>query len=367
MIRTHLPAFISLLSEITIVMLSIYLPLRAYQLGANSFVVGLIGGSASLVYMFAPFFMGRLSDRIGPKKLVSIATIAISILCFVYAMIGSPLLFIPLRIVEGVAWAMIWAPLEALYSLTGKDTFSSLKVFNMAWGIGAMAAPILGVLIGHVIDIIFASSVAMLLSFFFSLSMKNITVHQMQEVSKDNTSNNFRNVIMLLAFAVAYGATTTTITTFYPKYASVSRLNSVEWGIIISSLLGGRLAAFITSSSIRKRIGIRQIQIIFSVAACSFPLASIIAPSASYLLGAVSLITGLSLGFVYSVTLYAMLTGSVRNRGMSAGLFESSLGLGSFIGPALAGVVAVGGLWLTMTIPILFLLAGIVPSIPNRT
>ncbi|MDG6939033.1 MAG: MFS transporter [Nitrososphaerota archaeon] len=347
----RLPAVVSFLSEITIVTISIYLPLRAYQLGAGSFIVGLVGGSGSLVYIFAPFFMGRLSDRVGSRRLVGAGTAVIAVLCYSYTTVSAPELFIPLRIVEGVAWGAVWAPLEALYSVSGRDTFASLKTFNVSWGLGAVLAPLLGVAIvswGGIPRALLVSSVAMALALAASLGIRGGKARP----SPSAGARDLRATAALLPFAVMYGATTSTISTFFPRYAVTLGFSQLWWGAIISALLAGRLAAFFYSERMRAAVGAHGMQTGFTAAALAFPVLSILYPHGIYPMIAASFATGFFMGVVYSGTLNLMLAGPEGSRGSSAGLFESSLGLGTFAGPALAGIAASSGLWVTMAVPV---------------
>lgn len=56
---------ITVLGNIAVGLISIYLPLHAYNLGANVLLVGLIGGAYSISYLIASLFVGLISDKIG--------------------------------------------------------------------------------------------------------------------------------------------------------------------------------------------------------------------------------------------------------------------------------------------------------------
>ena len=367
--QNHLPAVISFLSEVTIVMISIYLPYRASQLGADSLLVGLVGASGSAVYMFAPFFTGRLSDRIGPKRLLAAGASVVAGLCFVYTLVGDPMVFVALRVLEGIAWAMIWPPLEALYSVSGSDTYKSMKTFNMAWGLGAIAAPLLGSFIVDRVSVsgtLLASAVAMLLALVASLRLKGRRPLHTVAVRQQKSRLDPVATIVMLSFAMVYGVTMATFSTFFPKFATSLNLSATLWGTVLSVLLAGRLLAFIVSERVRFILGMRKTQTIFLLVATLFPVYSVLPNPDPYLLALSSLVTGLGLGLVYSATLSGMLTGPAEGRGRSAGLFESSLGFGSFIGPALAGVVASAGLWLTMVLPLVPMLGALVAGWSRR-
>jgi MFS family permease len=355
MAKGNRAAFISFLSELVIVTISIYLPYRAFQLGADAVLIGLVGASGSAVYMFAPFLMGRLTDRVGPTKLVQIGTSVVTALCFVYAFIPSPLLFLPLRLVEGFGWAMVWPPLEVLSSLGGNDIKKSIRTFNMAWGSGAIVAPLVG---GLIVDIVAASGtllvsgLVMFLGLIVSLGLGGRPAGHGPPPGPPKARLSLGALAPLLSFSFVYGLTMTTISTFFPRYAAGLELDAALWGTVLSSLMAGRLVAFIVSGRVLASLGPRRSQLSFLLVATAFPALSVAGGAGATSLILSSFITGGSLGIVYAATLNAMLSGPAETRGRAAGLFESVLGFGSFIGPALAGGLASSGLWLTMAFPL---------------
>jgi MFS family permease len=353
--REQFPAFISFVSEVTIVMVSIYLPYRAFQLGAGSWLVGLVGASGSVVYMFAPFLTGRLSDSLGPKRLLVMGTTLITALCLSYTLVSDPMVFVGLRLLEGVGWAMIWPPLEALYSLRGSDLRRSLKMFNLAWGLGAIVAPILGSLVvsfSSVGGTLLLSAALMLAALLMSLTIRGRKPAHPAIKEKARVRLDPFATASLLSYAFVYGLTLTTFSTFFPKYAASLSFEVTLWGTALSAIYAGRLAAFSVSERVMQALGMKRTRTAFLILALCFPLYSVTTNPSAFLLVISSFVTGAGFGFVYSATLVTMLSGPAEGRGRSAGLFESSLGLGSFVGPALAGAIASSGLWLTMVLPV---------------
>ncbi len=153
----------------------------------------------------------------------------------------------------------------------------------------------------------------------------------------------------------------TTISTFFPKYAASLDLQVAFWGIAISAIYAGRLVAFFFSERVMRSMGLEKTRRVFLATSLLFPATAVLLGSSLSLLVASSLVTGAGFGLVYSATLVSVI-GAAGGRGRAAGLFESSLGFGSFVGPALAGALAGSGLWLTMAIPavpiVLVILAG---------
>jgi MFS family permease len=353
--KEQIPALIAFMSEVTIVMISIYLPYRAFQLGADSWLLGLVGASGSVVYMFAPFLTGRLSDSVGPRRLMVMGTSLITALCLTYTLVSDPVVFVGLRLLEGIGWAMIWPPLEALYSLRGTDLRRSMKMFNLAWGVGAITAPILGSLVvsfSSVGGTLLLSAAMMMAALLMSLSIEGRPPSHAASGGRAKVKLDLGATAPLLSYAFVYGLTMTTFSTFFPRYAASLNFQVTLWGTALSAIYAGRLMAFFVSERVMQALGMRTTRNVFLLLALCLPLYSVTPHPSAYLLVISSFVTGTGFGLVYSATLVSMLSGPAEGRGRSAGLFESSLGLGSFVGPALAGAVASSGLWLTMVLPV---------------
>jgi MFS family permease len=196
-------------------------------------------------------------------------------------------------------------------------------------------------------------------------STLNKTIPNIKNQVNDN-KNNSRSILYSLYFTGMYGITINVITTFFPKYASLNSLTVVEWGSIISSLMLARLIAFILAERIRRRISVKNMFALFSFASIVFPFAATIVSSNFLILVITSALTGFSLGLVYSAALNKVMIDSFGGKGMAAGLFESSIGIGSFLGPILAGVVAMNNLWAFLLVPLATMLGGGLLGVTKR-
>jgi MFS family permease len=362
---------ISFLAEITLTTLSIYIPYRAYELGASNVTVGIIGGASSIVYVVMPFVMGRLSDRIGQKRMLAAGSVTVGLLSVSYFLITNPSLFIPLRVLEGFGWSMVWPPLESLVSISSEDPYRSLANFNIAWGTGAAVAPVLGgaiVFLTKSIKYTLALSfiVAFICAMFVVLTPSTHGQHLELQTKRYSQPNYGKTTLLPLYFSAMYGVTTQVITTFFPRYATTLSLGVLEWGSVISFFLFGRLFAFILSERVRRKIGSGNVFWIFSAFSPVFPILAMLLGRLFLLDLLTSLMTGACIGYVYSATINRMVVGPVEYRGRAAGMFESSIGLGTFLGPVLAGYIAVMGVGLTLLLPAVMMVFAVVIGIVGR-
>lgn len=350
---------LSFLSEVSIVALSVYLPYRAFQLGADSVTAGIIGGASSVVYMFMPFTMGRLSDRLGGKTVFLAGAATLSLVSLSYFLLTNLGLIIMIRIIEGIGWAMIWPPLESMASSDINNAYRNLARFNISWGLGAAVAPGLGSVVAEVsgIKYVFLSiSLLMLIALILSATLNARTTKRINE--EDNKMMIKLSILIPLYFTMTYGIVTNVITTFFPKYAAISALSDVEWGSIISFLLFARLLAFIVAENVRRKIGIKNMFAPFSFLSLFFPCLGLFVGSNFLILATSAAITGFSIGLVYAATLNKVMIDSFGGKGMAAGMFESSIGMGTLAGPLLAGVLASWQLRFFFFLPIVSILIG---------
>ena len=105
--------FSSFVGDMVSPIFALYLPLFAYELGANVFELGLVGGVSYASYSFMPYVIGRYSDQVKRRKDFMTISLAMLAACsFIYAFVTSPVQLIALRVLEGVAWAILWPVID---------------------------------------------------------------------------------------------------------------------------------------------------------------------------------------------------------------------------------------------------------------
>ena len=124
------------------------------QLAADCSQVGLIGTVNYLPYMFAPFFVGILLDRLN-KSYVLLSGILLNVFSiFLLSIVQSILEIMLYRALTGVAHALFWPSCEVLISINSSmdRRVRNISVFIAAWILGFMVGPIIGKLVLNVFD-----------------------------------------------------------------------------------------------------------------------------------------------------------------------------------------------------------------------
>lgn len=120
------------------------------QLSSNTDHVALIAGMAfsisGLANIFAAPKLGRLSDKVGPQKVMLIALIVAGIIFIPQAFVKNPWQFIGLRFVLGLASAGLAPSVNTLIKKITPDSITG-RVFGLnmsAMYLGAFAGPVIG-------------------------------------------------------------------------------------------------------------------------------------------------------------------------------------------------------------------------------
>ena len=125
---------------------STFVPLFAYELGANPLEVGLVGGASMGVYSFMPFIIGRYSDRMRERRNLMVLSLSVlGVTSLLYSLASSPTFLIILRVVEGIGWSLLWPTIDSLVARdTSQETTKSFSIYNCVWSTAAAIGPLVG-------------------------------------------------------------------------------------------------------------------------------------------------------------------------------------------------------------------------------
>ena len=80
-------------------------PFHILALGGGTSAAGLFLGALTYASAFSAPVTGSLADRFGPRRVLIVASVAITVFTLVYAVIPSYKLMLPLVLVHGVFWS----------------------------------------------------------------------------------------------------------------------------------------------------------------------------------------------------------------------------------------------------------------------
>ncbi|HZW58447.1 MAG TPA: MFS transporter [Nitrososphaerales archaeon] len=374
-LRTYLVSAFS--AALVYPLYQVFLPLLASTLGAGAFEVGLIGGASNIVYSFMPFVLGKFTYRKRIRQFfIVFSSSMLVVISLSYTAVGSPTVLFGIRLVEGLAWALLVPSIEGGIASHKSPEASSLGILNFLIGGASAIGPFLGAYIIASVSI----RAAFLMTTFVLIATLGANLipvlkersgyripgladaesfrRRQADVVKEHASDQSNNSLraeetrkMKVFFAIPTalcGSIPAVILTFYPPYAT---LNGVSIILVGAAALGYGAARFftytvLTRKNIRRRLlraEARSRNLLASFALMCVPCAVpffVLDRSGAIYIGLFAIV-----GVGYSICLtinQAALIGEapIRDTGTAAGLFESSIGTGGVLAPVLAGLVS---------------------------
>jgi len=352
----------------------------------SNFYSGVSAAAINFTYMFAPSLFGRLSDRIGRKKSLIVAMAGNSTLGFLYFTIvifvsgsSSPALaflyiILVLRLCEGILNGFFWPVLEASVSDVALarsttlaeyegETRSGIKSFNIGWNGGSLGGMISFSLVLLALAGNLGPNVALciplvvhtinLLTIFFAFKQPYTTAGDKERLlgsvqENDGNSRASRSSAATLGIAgVSLALTFSFLYGFAVNGVALTNTNKLK-AIGLSVLIGFSEATRYVGQGLamwKIRLGNRHLAIkIMAIVGCVACAITVLAFSTLHInipvFLAIYFLMGILYGIVYVEAInLTVMSGSGRNRGLLMGLFESSNGTGSFVGPLVAGYV----------------------------
>ncbi len=119
--------------------------------GGTLFVVGLFTSMFSLMRALLQPFTGRISDKIGRKKMIVPALFSYSLVAYLYSTATTAFEFIGYRAVQGISSSTLWPASDALISDTVPtgERARALGAVSMSYQVGTLIAPAIGGLVAY--------------------------------------------------------------------------------------------------------------------------------------------------------------------------------------------------------------------------
>ena len=334
------------LTQMCLSIVFIATPILAYVMKASPFLIGLIGACGGATYAIMTRVFGPVSDRFSRKKLLFTAEVVqgFSIALFFFSQDPYQLIFA--RFVLSVAAALFW-PLAAAYvvDLVGTDKLSQALVsYNVSWS----SATIIGPQLGGLLISWFSTRASFLVAlavFFFAAALlllgteANINrSHHTFNPNKNEKLVRESSKVFPLIYAFLLAFTSATLSAIFPAYATQLGVPADLIGFMF--LLSGLIQTLTIFSANRLQFKFRE-RILLLMSSffliCSLAMIGLTSVTPLFFVGFA--IFGLGQGMAYSTAIFLVLRGSGSRRGKAAGMFESTLGVGFFIGPLVGGAL----------------------------
>ncbi len=334
------------LTQMCLSIVFIATPILAYVMKASPFLIGLIGASGGATYAIMTRVFGPVSDRFSRKKLLFTAEVVQGFSMALFFFSQDPYQLIFARFVLSVAAALFW-PLAAAYvvDLVGTDKLSQALVsYNVSWS----SATIIGPQLGGLLISWFSTRTSFLVAlavFFFAAALlllgteANINrSHHTFNPNKNEKLVRESSKVFPLIYAFLLAFTSATLSAIFPAYATQLGVPADLIGFMF--LLSGLIQTLTIFSANRLQFKFRE-RILLLMSSffliCSLAMIGLTSVTPLFFVGFA--IFGLGQGMAYSTAIFLVLRGSGSRRGKAAGMFESTLGVGFFIGPLVGGAL----------------------------
>ncbi len=305
---------------------------------SNLLELGLLGAFTAVPYIFMPAVFGKISDRIGRKPLLIGGLLLYAAVCVLYAQSATFLQFSILRALEGVCFSAIWPSAEAFVGdqSDGRTRSALVGIYSVSWSFGYMAGPVvLGAVLAY-IDINYAFYGVAL---FMAAGAAMVAAIRMPKAPRQGAeaaaSSGSRGMLLIIYMMIIWGFAMLSFLFLFPSYAGLAGLTAslISYLVGLASLV--RTLVFVFYRRILATLG-RSTLTLGMIALSASMLFSWAAPTVLGFVASVVFL-GLSLGLLYAYSLAFVLNKPAK--GFYAGLFESAIGIGQFIGPMLMGYI----------------------------
>jgi len=327
---------------------SIAVPIYANLLGASLFLVGLIGSAGGLVYSFMPLVSGILCDRMGRKKFVSVSLFSYGASCLLYSLVQEPLMFIPIKILEWLSVAAFWPAVESLIADSALEGLEdALKKFNISWGSAMVIGPLIGGVLISELSITAPFVFSMLVAFFFG-ALSILIVKEPDRILNDKkyseenlelNGEHDESIITVLATIFLFSSIGGILMSLFPSYATDLGISAFEIGIIAFAFGATRAVTFYQATRIEAWIKKTGMLLTGSLVLGFASLTTFYSSNTISFL-ACFLFFGFGSGISYAAAIASVLRWRKSSRGYAAGVFESLIGVGYFLGPLIGGFLS---------------------------
>jgi MFS family permease len=318
-------------------------------LAADYSQVGLIGTANYLPFMFAPFFIGILLDRLN-KSYVLLSGIILNVFSILMlSTVQSTLEVVLYRTLAGVAHALFWPSSEVLTSINSSSgsRVRNISMFIGAWILGFMIGPLIGKLILNLFDyyaLFQLAAATMAVAIVPSILLRSYGwpgIQNTQEV-RASSVQVFREITnhpklggVILYYAITFGV----VLAVYPAYMRDASLTTEDIEMMFFFFGISRFATLLLLVAKISRYSELALALAVSATAVGM-IISFLSPSILSFAVSIALF-GFSTSIFYPIS-FSLVTRNTPSEhvGSKLGVYNSLFGIGWTAGPIMAGLAS---------------------------
>lgn len=318
------------------------LPLLLKKIGASPAAIGQIQTAYFFSFTLATMLLGRFIDRTGSKVLICSGLIIFCTGFLIMPMLKSELLFYPVRILQGIGTALLFAPTEAAINIISpaEKRAANMGIYGMVFAVGFATGPIIGTSL-YAFDFrlpFYFGGLCCLTAFVIMISIyTNVPVPV--KSSQWDFSRMMGVLAIPLAAAACYAMVEVSIGSFLSLYLADLDIWSQKLGIVFTVFAVGGIVSPYPAGKLADRLGklnlLKGCAVVLLLTTISFNLFR-----NYFSICFLSFMVGLVAGALYPVAL-AYIADIIPPDKMGVGnaSFSFFYGLGSVAGPFLTGWV----------------------------
>lgn len=333
----YLHLFLAFLIDISVGIIIVAVPLYLTTLDFSALEFGLIIGVASIGALLIKIPLGILSDKVGKKPLIYLGFLILFSSTMVFPLYLSALPV--LRVAQGLAIALIWVPITALFVETFRET-SKIAWFTGSFMFGFLIGNLLGGSLpqfaGFTFTFMLSAGLMLLCAYILSCIDNPKSAHTRKGMGD---KSNLCQLVKIWLLGISNSSALNIFLAFMPLFAS-RQLNSspIQIGLLIFIegityvllvVPVGRMADGIGKFRL-SALGTGIILIVFSIFYFSGTFIEL--AFGSMMFGAISAAT--------IPTNMAIAGECMSDKGKAMGMFQTSHDIGALIGPSVAGAVS---------------------------
>ncbi|MEK7396531.1 MAG: MFS transporter [Candidatus Poribacteria bacterium] len=323
----------------------------ASKLGASPLVIGMTASASTLLYVIFSRIFGKLSDRVGRKRVPQIAALCFSILYFLMPNFKSLPFLVAFFPLTGFFISAFWPPYEAWIGeiSDGRPLEKRVRMFNLAWATGVMIGNVMSGYfyeLDHRIPFYFASAGSFIAFMIISLHSKPVMNHKSENVLEHFENNeadippHIRKKFLYISWVAIFFTWITlgVLRYIFPKLISDLLMPPRYFGLLMFTWAGTQVFLFYILGATKRWHYRIEFSIICQLLGCVGFIIIFLTNYPIFWAFALMLF-GIQTGMVYFSSIYYSLCGHA-DAGNKSGWHESILSSGGFFGPFIAGALA---------------------------
>jgi MFS family permease len=319
----------------------------AQKIGASLSVLGSYGSVSAITMLLFSLPLGRLSDRIGRKKMMTPGLVLFIIVPLSYLIVKTPIHLYPIRVLLGLGLGLVFGNGFLLMTKVSKPEHRNTAqgMYMTSMGLGFTVGPLIGgyttKLYGNTLSF-YLSSLCGLLSIIILQLVKETRIDNEIEQTKTSLSEVIRDPQVLAAGLANYlnSLMYNALTLFYPVYGASIGFDEAQIGVGFTTRGLASTAVRLPVGSIAKHLRVLNLMV-SGLLLSAITIFSVSMSTGLALISALMGIQGIAYGiYLTSGNIYVANNSIEENRGTAMATFSMFGNLSGIINPLILGLIA---------------------------